>query len=82
MLGHCSACKKEKAIAKWKGGVFCSQCLPSLSKSEQPLGVGLRFHTDSKGNRDIKGKKGDLTRKRTHSMRCNQGMNYDVGLIQ
>lgn len=77
-LGTCCKCKKNKAIAKFKSGVFCKGCVPKLNHSSDPIGIGIRFKTNSKGMKELKGKKGDLSRIKNRSMRCNMGMNYEL----
>lgn len=75
MKGTCSKCKKEKAVGKYKGGVFCDGCLPRVvgSPSGQDIGIGVRIRRTMHGDA-LKGLKGDRNRRSKRKMRTNLGM--------
>lgn len=78
MKGTCCRCKKNKAIIKYKGGVYCVECAPRLDKTEESLGMGIRYRTLRDGSREVRGKKGNLANRDKHRMRSNMGMSYTL----
>lgn len=75
MNGTCSKCKKEKAVAKYRGGVYCADCYPEVKRSElgQDIGIGMRIKRTMHGD-VMKGLKGDRNRRSKRKMRTNLGM--------
>lgn len=79
MKGTCSKCKKEKAVGKYKGGVFCGKCLPKAVNSPpgQDIGIGVRIKRTMHGDA-LKGVKGDRNRKSKRKMRTNMEMVREI----